>query len=70
MISIYAIFQKEDSPLKARDDDKSDDELLDSNKSMQDFLDYLSKLGSIIQYDNQVDNSHIFVVKIHLENQK
>ena len=37
---------------------------------MQDFLDYLSKIGSVIRYDNQVENSPLFVVKMNLQSIK
>jgi len=45
--------KKEDSAVKAKDEEKSDDEALDAGRSMQDFLDYLTKLGLTLRYDNQ-----------------
>jgi len=45
--------KKDDSAVKHKDDDKSDDETIDPGKNLTDFLDFLQKLGATTRYDNQ-----------------
>jgi hypothetical protein len=53
--------KKDDSAAKTKDDDKSDEESIDPTRNLVDFIDYLTKLGNVIRYDNnqESDNSII-----------